>query len=126
MRLQKGHILCDPRPGVGLRVPISRERRSAMLASLLRRRSRNRPNVIDSPAIFLLFRRLSRSEIQMTRAAVEKRFATFLQVNHDRPRAEMLCRIAHNPPETSGIARLGELQFSRLEMSNSDQLLLWA
>jgi hypothetical protein len=41
-----------------------------------------------------------------------------LQVNHDRRRAEMLCRIAHNPPEISeGIAKLGGPKLARLDGS---------
>jgi hypothetical protein len=54
-----------------------------MTASLLRKRSRSRPFLIDSPV-------LSVEELSVR---------TLLQVNHDRPGVEMLCRIAHNPAE---------------------------
>jgi hypothetical protein len=58
-----------------------------------------------------------------TTRGVEQRFSYLLQVNHDRPRPEMLYRIAHNRQKLWGIVKLAELhEDGQTEVSNSDQL----
>jgi hypothetical protein len=93
------------------------ENESAMCVSLLRKRSRSRPSVIDSPAIFLSYgREVPVRKPNDSRGREVALISSFLQVNHDRPRAEMLCRIAHNPPETSRTpVRLVELSLLTLK-----------
>jgi hypothetical protein len=73
-----------------------------MTASLLRKRSRSRPFLIDSPAL----------------SVEELSASTFCTSTMTGPGVEMLCRIAHNPPKTSsGLVTDGERHFRPLDRS---------